>query len=511
MRVLVAYASKHGSTAEIAAAIADELTSAGLTVDMAHASDVTDVSSYDAVVLGSAVYYGRWLAAARGLVLAQGAQLRMRPLWLFASGRVAGQPAVDVEPGHVAAMVTATDAREHHSFAGRLNLETLDWRERVAARVVKAHPGDFRSWRDIRGWARGIAGELLRGGNEDVVPRSGPTALVGSARAAQSGQMDTEQLSRVIAAASLAPSIHNTQPWRFDITPDGSLDVYADQDRKLRAIDPTGRQLAVSCGAAIEFARLAIRSMGFACEVDVLPDLGRPDVLARLTPGAAVPPTVAETALVDAMGRRHTDRGSYDDTRVPAELLDELRVAAEGHGLWLRQIDLPVDRVVVAGALSDSETRLASDPEYVEEVSRWTHRPAGEDGIPVDSSAWPADRVSDVPLRDFSGHAEHRHTAAGDPPSVERDALVLLGSVADDAAAHISTGRGLGWLLLRLTVAGVSAQPLGQVFDDALGRVRLAQDLRLIGYPQLLLRIGYGHAHAQTGRRPVSDVLVSHG
>ncbi len=321
--------------------------------------------------------------------------------------------------------------------------------------------------------------------------------------------MNPDELHLVIAAASLAPSIHNTQPWRFVTTPDGALEVHADRERQLTVVDADGRQLLVSCGAAAEFGWLAVRGMGRACALDLTPDAQDRDFVARLTPGAPLPTTAAEKALVDAMSVRHTDRGPYDSTRPPAQLLDELRIGVETYGLWLRQIDLPVDRVVVTGALADAERRQASDPAYVEELTRWTSRRTRTDGFADPAPQWPADRVSDVPLRDFSGHDEHRHTESGEPPTVERDTLVLLGSIGDDAAMHVATGRALGWLLLRLAASGVAAQPLGQVFDDMEGRVRLGRDLRLIGYPQFLLRLGYGHAAEQTSRRAVNEVLTT--
>ena len=321
--------------------------------------------------------------------------------------------------------------------------------------------------------------------------------------------MNIDELHLVIAAAALAPSIHNTQPWRFAVTAEGALEVFADRERQLRVVDAAGRQLLVSCGGAIEFARLAVRGLGRDCAVALLPE-GPPDLLARLTPGEAHSPSATETALVDAMSARHTDRGPYDDKRLPAQLLDQLRIGVEVYGLWLRHIDLPVDRVVVTGALADAERRQASNPAYAEELARWTSRRTRTDGFAEPAPQWPGDRVSDVPLRDFSGHDQHRHPEAGNPPTVERDTLVLLGSVDDDRGTHLATGRALAWLLLRLAVSGVAAQPLGQVFDDATGRARLGRDLRLIGHPQFLLRLGYGHAHEQTSRRGVPEVLATH-
>src|SRR5207245_204980 len=128
-----------------------------------------------------------------------------------------------------------------------------------------------------------------------------------------------------------------------------------------------------------------------------------------------------------------------------------------------------------------AERRLASNPDYLDELRRWTHRPGRDDGIAEPPPEWPSDRVSDVPLRDFTGTGRHRVPGGpGRPPTVERDTLVLLGSVPDDAYSHIETGRAMAWLLLRITVEGLSAQPLGQALDDAEGRHQLATDLRLI-------------------------------
>ena len=333
-------------------------------------------------------------------------------------------------------------------------------------------------------------------------------ALVTQVTPAQAEGMDREHLQLVMGTAARAPSVHNTQPWRFTITEDGALEVRADRARQLTTMDPSARQLLVSCGGAVEFARLAIRAAGYTCAVDVLPASDEPELVAVLTPGVASPATLEELALTDAIARRHTDRGPYDDTQLPPGLLDELRDGVERYGMWLRHIDLPVDRVIVVGALSDSERRLAADPSYAEELDRWTSRPGHSDGLIEAPPVWPHDRVSDVPLRDFSGRGLQRRPESGAPPIVERDTLVLLGSVGDDAAAHVATGRAVAWLLLRITVSGLAGQPLGQAFDDVSGRVRLGSDLRLIGYPQFLLRLGYGHAATRTARRSVEDALL---
>jgi hypothetical protein len=126
--------------------------------------------------------------------------------------------------------------------------------------------------------------------------------------------------------------------------------------------------------------------------------------------------------------------------------------------------------------------------------------------MPAEATAptWPAERVSDVPLRDFTGHDAHPHP--GDlpseaPPAVERDTLLLLGTPDDDAVAWLSAGRAVGWVLLRCAAEGASAQPLGPAIDLAPARDRLRHELGLVGHPQFLLRLGYGHGQPRTHRR----------
>jgi hypothetical protein len=163
-----------------------------------------------------------------------------------------------------------------------------------------------------------------------------------------------QQVREVVALASLAPSVHNTQPWRFSWDGD-SLDVYDDPARAVPVIDPTGRERVLSCGAAVENARLAIRGLGRQCDVDLLPDPAEPTLLARLTPGAAEEPTPSEHALLEAVPRRYTDRGRFLPTPVDAEVLDRLRVAAEGVGAWLRPVQSTDERVALSVLLSHAD------------------------------------------------------------------------------------------------------------------------------------------------------------
>lgn len=158
--VLVAAASRYGSTAEIARAIGDVLVENGFQVDVKPASEVSGVDGYDACVIGSAVYIGQWRKLAKELVLRNAEALRQRPVWLFSSGPVGEPPKPDGDPSDTAAMVQAVAPRGHRVFAGRLDKSQLGFLEKRVVRAVKAQYGDYREWDEIRGWAAAIAQAL---------------------------------------------------------------------------------------------------------------------------------------------------------------------------------------------------------------------------------------------------------------------------------------------------------------------------------------------------------------
>ena len=309
-------------------------------------------------------------------------------------------------------------------------------------------------------------------------------------------------LDVVLRYAGLAPSVHNTQPWRF--SRDGDvIEIRADRTRQLSFLDPTGRQLHVSCGAAVEFCYLAVRDAGRACTVETSPASHDPDLIARLHAGEDLAPTATESALAEAIPRRYTDRGPYDDREVPAEVLDDISRRCGELDVWLRGLSRE-ERSTLVLVLADAEAAEAEDPRYAEELARWTSARKDDEGIPAEATpAWPSDRVSDVPLRDFSGHAQHPRpgdSPADVPPGVERDTVLMLGTGEDYAGAWVAAGRALGWALLRVASAGLSAQPLGQAIDLAAGRARLRRELDLVGHPQFLLRVGYGTGQPSTPR-----------
>lgn len=159
MKVLVVYASRHGSTQEIAAEIDKELSAQGRTVELMSAKDIADISDYDAVILGSAVHEGRWLPAARRFVDEFALQLVQLPTWLFSSGPV-GSPLEpdDGQPLHIKDTITRIHARGYHLFPGKLDGKA--WNEQGLVSGDRSPAGDSREHKEIQDWARNISQSL---------------------------------------------------------------------------------------------------------------------------------------------------------------------------------------------------------------------------------------------------------------------------------------------------------------------------------------------------------------
>ncbi len=161
MRVLVAAASKHGATQGIADAIGRTLAGRGVEVDVRRIEDLESVDGYDALVLGSAVYAGRWLEPARQLVERHRDAIAARPTWLFSSGPIGEppKPAAD-EAVQIGPILEQTGAREHRLFSGKVDKDALGFGERAVMVAVRARAGDYRDWDEIAEWAAEIAREL---------------------------------------------------------------------------------------------------------------------------------------------------------------------------------------------------------------------------------------------------------------------------------------------------------------------------------------------------------------
>ncbi|WP_269194584.1 Acg family FMN-binding oxidoreductase [Blastococcus sp. VKM Ac-2987] len=334
--------------------------------------------------------------------------------------------------------------------------------------------------------------------------------------------VEEQDWAQVVAAATRAPSIHNTQPWRFVARPD-RLELFLDPDRALPVLDPSARQQVISCGTALEFAVVALAARGWEAEVEELPDAAEPTHLAgvRITPGGE--PSADDRALAAAIDHRHTVRAPFEARTVPDDLVQRLQAGARAFGTWLKPITRSEEEVATVFLISRAEEMEQGDPAYLAELEGWLRTdPTAVDGVPIGAvpSGDPHERASNWLIRDFvAGQREqHAFRAAGDPaappPEVERPAVVLMGTDGDDRAAWLRSGRALGRVLLQLTSAGLVASPLTQALDWPATRTRMQSRLSLVGHPQMLLRLGYPRQPepdapppAVSGRRPVGDVL----
>jgi hypothetical protein len=324
---------------------------------------------------------------------------------------------------------------------------------------------------------------------------------------------DTDVLLTAVEAATLAPSVHNSQPWRFELHGD-SVDLYVDRSRWLHEIDASGREMTISCGAALYFARLALRGLSREISIALLPDPKAADHLARVTMTGRRPATEDERDLIRAIPIRYTDRDRFENRPVPYSVIEELVNGVAREKAWLRPIVSSDDKVVTAVLLAHADDVQQTNRRYVDELIRWSrYDGAASDGIPRQAvSTTPvSERTSDFRLRDFDvdGRA---HTTAGDetdePPSAEYAFVCLLGTSNDNRRAWLEAGQALGDLLLRTAAHGVSSQPMTQVVEVPTTRVQLANALGLVGHPQVLLRLGYGTGGPTTHRRPVDNVVT---
>ena len=314
-------------------------------------------------------------------------------------------------------------------------------------------------------------------------------------------------VTAVIAAAIRAPSVHNTQPWRWAVG-HGGLDLFADRERQLRVLDPDGRQLHISCGAALLHARVAAAAMGYRTVVQLLPDPSDPDHLAavELTPTDPDPDAQRLSAAID---RRHTQRDPFQSP-LSAQVIEQLRVAAATEHAVLHPV-AQTDMVGLSLLLANADETERADPAYREELARWVRDPgsSARDGVPADAlpHAAPGTWVTALQPRDF--HAAEPLTPGGDqPPAVEHPQVAALVTELDDPTAWLHAGQALGRVLLELTDAGGAAQPLTQVLDLPTYRERVRRQLHLLGHPQMLLRLGGAATATEAPRRPVEEVVT---
>lgn len=300
---------------------------------------------------------------------------------------------------------------------------------------------------------------------------------------------------RLLVAAGEAPSVHNTQPWRFKVRHGDVIEMLADWDRWLRVSDPRGRSLHVSCGAALFNLRVAAHAAGRRPVVELLPAAQEvPELLATVRFGTWEPPSAEMRELYELIPYRRTNRMPYSERLIPAPVLSEMRAAAstERAGLIFLDPSRATDMLDYAAIAQDE---LAGDKDYLAELATWT---TGQ-GIPAHVQGPLAVGGVD-PVRDFGRRA-------GSARFESRPQLAVLATGSDGPMDWLRAGQALQRVLLVAAKHAISTSFLNQPLDLRDMRRRSDPHHRG-GHPQMIMRLGYGPIVARAPRRPVTDLLA---
>lgn len=316
------------------------------------------------------------------------------------------------------------------------------------------------------------------------------------------GPLTAEQVRLALLAAIAAPSLHNSQPWRFDLT-DTTIELHADPDRALPATDPDARELLLACGAALLNLRVAIRGFGVHPDVRLLPDRTRPTLLAVVRPQGHRPASAWDRTLGDAIPRRRTNRRPFQPAVVPTGVVGELQGAAHQEQTWLATLNR-TQLAELRGLVRQAHGIQRRDPACRAEWIAWTGRPDDDpDGVPARSAGPVPEPQDEWLLRDFAGSRPRTPGKDFEPDPL----IAVIGSFHDLPLARLQAGQAMQRVLLTATVAGLSASFFSQVIEVSTTRVVLRTLLGGGLWPQAVLRLGYGSPVPATPRRGLAAVL----
>ncbi|MET0188685.1 MAG: nitroreductase [Pseudonocardia sediminis] len=313
------------------------------------------------------------------------------------------------------------------------------------------------------------------------------------------------QVLGLVTDAGRAPSLHNSQPWRFGLAPD-VIEVHADDDRRLPVADPTGREMHIACGAALYNLRLGLLGLGIRPLVTVLPDPARPHLLATVRHGGSKALDPELRRLRDAIPRRHTNRRPFGDEPVSGPARHALRRAAIEEGAWLDLVVEPGRRTELGRLARLAHTRQMGDDAFRAELASWTghdgHRP---DGVPA-AAGGPAPAPNQTWVtRDFTGG----RAAAGGLTVFEAEPLIaVLSTHGDDVREELRAGQALQRMLLTATVHGLAVSFLSQLVEVADVREQMRRIVDGTRPPLVVLRIGHGLPVASTPRRAPGETVL---
>lgn len=317
----------------------------------------------------------------------------------------------------------------------------------------------------------------------------------------------TQVLTTAASAALLAPSVHNTQPWRFVLDAD-ALEIHADRSRQLNVSDPSGRQLMISCGCALFNARVALAAQKYDAIVQRFPDPARKDLIATITLPSEQAEWTPIASLEQHIARRHSNRRRFQETTVSPSVLYDLSSAAEHEHAELFRVREAAHRRSLSALSQQAEALEAADSRYRQELREWTTTDAKrEDGVPAMAVPFASGETSsgDLPIRDYDTHTMGWLPAESRSGSDE--CLLILTTDGDDELSWLRAGEALQRVWLEASKANYVISLFTQVIEIPSLRNQLRTALTPRRQPQLVLRIGRAAATPASGRRSLDDVL----
>jgi nitroreductase len=321
----------------------------------------------------------------------------------------------------------------------------------------------------------------------------------------------SDQLEFLLQYALLAPSPHNTQPWLFRInTTDAEL--YLDRRRLLPVVDPEAREMVLSCGAALSNLRIATEYFSHSFQVEILPDPANPQFIARFHLGLQGETTGEDITLFHAITQRHTNRLPFEDKPIPTNLLEEWTALAGELGCWFLPYQDDTSRQTLAALVAEGDQRQWSDKPFRAELAQWIRTKPAEHGDGLSPSvAGVGERMSFASsflVRNFNrGEGQ----AATDREVVlHSPVLAVLGTASDDLPAWINAGQALQRILLAARSEDIWSSFLNQPVEIPDLRLRLSEAIGASGFPQVLLRLGYGPEAPPAPRRSLRQMLLMH-
>jgi nitroreductase len=348
---------------------------------------------------------------------------------------------------------------------------------------------------------------MVTGGLEKTMNTTNPRTEVLPDLSSPADEMTRFAIEKAVSA----PSVHNTQPWWFYGT-DREIGIHADDERQLHVADPDGREMLISCGAALFTIRVALRNVGLVPLVRVLPDPDLRTLVAKVSWAEAAPPAEIERVLFAAISQRRTHRGAFDAEPPPSGIMTALAEEAAREGADLRIVEDQVRRDAIAALVEAGDFAVRHDPARAREQARWapTPRSGRRDGVPA--SAYPGQPARTEPFfpdRDFSrGHGWGAPNLGLSRLSNSPGVVALLTTPGDQPENWISAGQALQRTLLYATHFGLAAAINSQPLEIPQLRDFIRVHLCDSAYPQMVLRFGVTSDTLASIRRPVEEVLL---